>query len=275
MGYGLRRSIRIVEGETSMRRFVNFVKKAFGLRSRAQRRASLACCALIVVSMPAFAVYVPPVIPWSPGTIYFDYYYIDGSLNYDSETDRLVSFNQHVFSYYLSSWGQPTLFNGIWLLQASISEDFVITDSGSVTLLGDLGNGLELLMSGSVRRIGFSENYTESAIDAEGADFVGVRFMQIAFGIDFLHEFLTDTFSKYAAFIAGVEIGDWLGDGPPGSYPSPFQQSFDCAIEYRCTQFSGDYGIVPLSRISEPGVLWLLGAGLLLLSRVRRRQAKP
>jgi hypothetical protein len=254
-----------------MPNFVTLLVQAFGPRSRPQRRASLACCALIVISMPAFAVYVPPAIPWSPGGIHFNDYSVDGSLNYDSATDRLISFNQHLFSYYSPSENHWTEFSGVWLLQASIDEKFNVTDSGSVTLLGDLGNGLELLMAGSVRRIGFHDNFTENEQETV---FVGVIYMQIAFGIDFLHEMLADSFGKYAAFFTGHAIGDY-GDWPPGSYPSPFQQDFDCVTGYRCELVEGSYGILPLSRISEPGVLWLLGAGLLLLGRVRRRQVAP
>ncbi|MEX2123169.1 MAG: PEP-CTERM sorting domain-containing protein [Woeseia sp.] len=237
------------------------------------RKVSLALVALawtpVVGAFP-----IPSTLPWLPfdigGGINFD----DESccISYDATTDLLLA----VSSGQMTWFDDPTVsdsslsFDGTWLLEAHIDELFQVTDPGSVSLFGDVGDGLEQLIAGRVTHIGFEENFTE--LD-EPTLFYGAFFMQIAFQITTGNDLITSPFDLSASFLTGHRIGDDGFFEPGDRNDSPFAQDFRCGTNaFRCELAEGSYGINPVTQIPEPGTGALLGIGLAAMGFVRRRK---
>jgi hypothetical protein len=224
----------------------------------------LAVVVIALGSMSVASAYPIPVLePFIPGVgLQFGQYCC---ISYNATTDLLVAATNDEMQIYDGS----IAFDGTWLLETHINEEFQVTDPGSVSLFGDIGNGYELLLGGHVTGIGFWSSYTEpQPYDA----FYGVSFMGIVFEIISGNDFMTSLFGGSGTFLTGVEIGDY-GPFLPGS---PFAQDFQCGADaFRCDQWEGSYGLNRLASVPEPGTLALIAIGLAGMGLARRRRHLP
>lgn len=226
---------------------------------------SLGSLVVLLAWAPLATAYPVPVGPqFGGGGINFDSETC--CISYDATTDRIIALSSGPMSIFNSAIS----FDGTWILDANINEQFQVTDSGSVSLFGDLGSGLEQLISGAVSDIGFILNFTERD---EGGLFYGVALMQIVFEIDAASDLMTSIFGTSGQFVTGFEIGDSGFYRPGERNDSPFAQDFRCGTSaFRCQQFEGSYGLNNLVSVAEPGTLALLAIGLFGMGLSRRRR---